>query len=138
MKSIERFILAAVIVGSATALPGCIVAVPLVINYFSSSSEYIATAEVAHPADNVYAAVVRELEGPELNVTITKRDDAERLLEINDGVQTATVKVIREDRGETQIIVTASKGTSKRQKELALQVLLHLCRQYGEECTVRE
>jgi hypothetical protein len=68
----------------------------------------------------VDAAVVREVEGPELNVTITKRDDAERLLEINDGVQTATIKVIEEERDATQIIVTASKGKSKRQKELAL------------------
>lgn len=120
------------------ALPGCVAAIPLAINYFSTPSEYVATAEVTHPAGDVYEKVVREAEGAGAGMRIISRKDAERLLQISDGVQTATIKVIEEGRGETQIIVTASKVERAEEKELAVQVLLHLCDRYGEVCRVRK
>jgi len=137
-KRMKWFLGLALISLLTVGLMGCIMAIPAAINYFSTPSEYVATAEVSHPADNVYDAVVREAEGGEMGMKIVKRDDASRLLEISDGLQTATVKVIEERGGETQIIVTASKVEREQQNELALQVLLHLCQRYGEECQVRE
>lgn len=139
MQKRIRWFLSAAIIGLMTiGLMGCIMAVPYAISYFSTPSEYIATAEISHSVDDVYNAVVWEAEGAGPDMKIVKRDDPKRLIEINDGVQTATIKVIEESRGETQIIVTANKTEREKQKELSLQVLLHLCQRYGEECRVRE
>ena len=137
-KRMKWFFSASLIGLMMIGLMGCVVAIPYAISYFSTPSEYIATAEIDHPADEVYDAVVRDAEGAGPGMKIVKRDDLKRLIEINDGVQTATVKVIEEGRGETQIIVTANKAKREEQEELSLQVLLHLCKRYGKECRVRE
>jgi hypothetical protein len=121
----------------AMACHGCIAAIPMLISYYSTPSEYIATAEVPASADKVYATVVRDTEGAGPGMKIVKRDDGARLIEINDGVQTAMIKVIEERGRETQIIVSASRVEREQQKELALQVLLHVCKAYGEECSIR-
>lgn len=67
---------------------------------------------------------------------IVKRDDSKRLIEINDGVQTATIKVIQEVDSETQIIVAATRVDRDVQQELSVRVLLHLCRECGKACRV--
>jgi len=122
----------------ATSLMGCILAIPVVISYYKTSSGYVAAAEVKKPADNVYAVVVKEAEGAGPGMKIVKRDDSQRLIEISDGIQTASTKVIEEDNRETEIVVTATLVEREKQKELALQILLFLCNKYGEECRVRE
>lgn len=98
----------------------------------------MATAEVPYPADKVYATVLQEAEDSGRGMKIVKRDDEHRLIEISDGDQTASIKVIEEKSGESQIVVTADLVEQEKQKELALQVLLFLCNKYGEECRVKE
>jgi len=122
----------------AIALMGCVLAIPIAIHYYKTSTGYVATAEVNKPADNVYAVVVKEAEGAGPGMKIVKRDDSQRLIDISDGTQTASIKVIEEDSRETQIVVTATLVEREKQKELALQVLLFLCDKYGEECKVKE
>ena len=122
----------------AIALMGCVAVIPIAIHYYKTSSEYVATAEVNRPSDNVYAAVVKEAEGAGPGMKIIKRDDSNRLIEISDGTQTASIKVIEEEGKETQIVVTASLVEREKQKELALGVLLFLCNKYGEQCKVME
>lgn len=117
---------------------GCVAAIPVVISYYRTSSSYVATAEVVRPADQVYAVVVKEAEGAGPGMKIIKRDDSRRLIEISDGTQNASIKVIEEERKESQIVVTASLVERDKQRELALQVLLFLCNKYGRECSVRE
>ena len=133
----QWFLSLAILVLLAMALNGCFAAIPILINKYSTPSEYIAAAEVPVSAEKVYATVVRDAEGAGHGMKIVKKDDSERLIEINDGVQTATIKVIEESDKATKIIVAASRVKREEQKELSLQVLLHLCNQYGQECTVK-
>ena len=133
---IHRSFRIAVLALATLALSACVAAIPLVIQYYSTPTEQIATAEVAASADKVYATVVKEAEGAGPGMKIVKRDDANRLIEINDGVQTATIKVIQEPDGETQIIVAATRVDRDAQQELSVRVLLHLCREYGQACRV--
>jgi len=135
---IHRSFRIAVLALATLALSACVAAIPLVIQYYSTPTEQIATAEVAASADKVYATVVQEAEGAGPGMKIVRRDDANRLIEINDGVQTATIKVIQEPDGETQIIVAATRVDRDAQKDLSVQVLLHLCREYGQACRVQE
>src|SRR5262245_17540053 len=121
----------------AFALSACIAAIPLAIYYFSTPSEHVATAEVPHPADDVYARVLREAQARGPAITIAKRDDAKRQLEITDGTQTATIKVIGEADRDTQIIVAANRVGREREEELSLRILLFLCRDYGDNCRVQ-
>ena len=134
MKSILRRMLQASVL--ALGLSGCVAAIPLIIQHYSTPTEHIATAEVSADADKVFATVVREAEGAGPGMKIVKRDDPKRLIQINDGVQTATIKVIQEPDGETQIIVAATRVDRDAQQELSVRVLLHLCREYGQACRV--
>ena len=136
-RRIQWFLRSTILMLLAMACHGCIAAIPMLVYYYSTPSEYIATAEVPAPADRVYTTVVRDAEGAGSGMKIVKRDDAARLIEITDGVQTATIKVIEESGRATQIIVSASRVEREQQKELALQDLLHVCKAYGEECSIR-
>jgi len=122
----------------AIALMGCVAAIPIAIHYYKTTTEYVATAEVTKPAENVYAVMVKEAEGAGPGMKIVKRDDTHRLIEISDGTQSASIKVIEEEGQETQIVVTATLVEREKQKELALGVLLFLCNKYGEQCQVSE
>lgn len=122
----------------AVALMGCVAAIPVIIHYYQTSTGYVATAEVKRPEERVYAVVVMEVESAGPGMKIIKRDGSQRLIEISDGTQTASIMVIDEDTRETEIVVTASLVDREKQKELALRVLLFLCNKYGEDCRVRE
>ena len=122
----------------AIALIGCVAAIPIAIHYYKTSTGYVATAEVKQPAKDVYAVMVKEAEGAGPGMKIVKRDDSHRLIEISDGTQSASIKVIEEEGKETQIVVTASLVEREKGKELALGVLLFLCNKYGEQCKVLE
>jgi hypothetical protein len=137
MRSLPHRLLAFGVALVALALGGCVVAVPLAIYYFTTPSEHVATAELPHPADGVYATVLREAQARSPALTIARREDAKREIEITDGVQRATVKVIGEATRETQIIVTANRVGRSREEEISLRILLHLCREYGDDCRVQ-
>lgn len=139
MRTEMQRVLRATLLALATlALGACVAAIPLVIQYYSTPTEHIATAEVAASAERVYATVVREAEGAGPGMKIVSQDDANRLVEINDGVQTATIKVIQEPDGDTQIIVAATRVERDSDKELSVRVLLHLCSEYGQACRIQK
>jgi len=118
---------------------GCITAaMTATVLYVVSTLQYTATAEVtAKPAD-VYGAMLRILERRS-DVTITKRDDAKRLLEIEKGKNKATAEVSVTEGGLTQLKVTAKEGeTGASHEELALRIVTQVCDELGVTYTVVE
>ena len=126
---------------------GCVAAIPVVIYYYNTDNNYVATAEVRKNADDLWLALLRlaerraaEMEG---KLEILKRNDTERLLEATDGIQTASVKVIPEGRRKSKIIITADlpKGEEKeldKEKELAARIMKTLCEEAKAECKLAE
>ncbi len=126
---------------------GCVAAIPIVIHYYSTDDNYIATAEVRKNADDLWLAVLRlaekRAEEGEGKIKILKRNDTERLLEATDGVQIASVKIIPDGRRKSKIIVTANvpKGEEKeleKEQELAAQIMKNLCEEAKAECKLVE
>jgi len=126
---------------------GCVAAIPVVIYYYNTDDNYVATAEVRKNADDLWLDLLRlaerraaEMEG---KLEILKRNDTERLLEATDGIQTASVKVIPEGRRKSKIIITADwpKGEEKeldKEKELAARIMKTLCEEAKAECKLAE
>jgi len=123
----------------------CIAAVPLIIMYAKSDKGYVSTVEVPAPADKVYQTAVRETEArPHLK--ILKKDDAERFIEITDGVQTASVKATPISPEKTELVVVAQIPKTEegkevqraRETELSLRVVNVLCDGLGVKCNVVE
>ena len=126
---------------------GCVAAIPIVIHYYSTDDNYIATAEVRKNADDLWLAVLRlvekRVEEGEGKIKILKRNDTERLLEATDGVQIASVKIIPDGRRKSKVIVTANvpKGEEKeleKEQELAAQIMKNLCEEAKAECKLVE
>ena len=126
---------------------GCVAAIPVVVYYYNTDNNYVATAEVRKNADDLWLDLLRlaerraaEMEG---KLEILKRNDTERLLEATDGIQTASVKVIPEGRRKSKIIITADlpKGEEKeldKEKELAARIMKTLCEEAKAECKLAE
>ena len=126
---------------------GCIAAIPIVVNYYKTDDNYVATAEVRRNADDLWLRVLRlaekrvaETEG---KIKILKSNDSERLLEATDGVQTASLKIIPDGRTNSKVIITANvpEGMEKkldREKELAAQIMIFLCEEAEAECKLVE
>lgn len=126
---------------------GCVAAIPIVVYYYNTDDNYVATAEVRRNADDLWLGVLRlaerrvaETEG---KLEILKRNDTERLLEATDGVQTASVKIIPDGRRKSKIIITADvpKGEEKeldKEKELAARIMKNLCEEAKAECKLAE
>ncbi len=126
---------------------GCVAAIPIVVYYYNTDDNYIATAEVRKNADDLWLAVLRlaekRAEEGEGKIKILKRNDTERLLEATDGVQIASVKIIPDGRRKSKIIVTANvpKGEEKeleKEQELAAQIMKNLCEEAKAECKLVE
>ncbi len=126
---------------------GCVAAIPIVIHYYSTDDNYIATAEVRKNADDLWLDILRlaerRAEEGKGKIKILKRNDTERLLEATDGVQTASVKVIPDGRRKSKIIITADvpKGEEKeleKEKELAARIMKTLCEEAKAECKLAE
>jgi len=96
---------------------GCLLAVPMAIQYYQSTREYVATAEVGVDAETVYRTAVKEAQARSATIKISKRDDAGRLLEITDGTQTASLKSVPLTNEKTQIVVVANVPQSAGGKE---------------------
>ena len=123
----------------------CITAVPLMVKYAKSDKGYVSTVEVPAPADKVYQTAIRETEArPHLK--ILKRDDADRLIEVTDGVQTASAKAKPIGTDKTELVVVANvpkpeKGKEverEREIELSLRIVNVLCDGLGVKCNVVE
>ena len=124
---------------------GCVAAGAIAIYYYNTDDNYIATAEVRKNADDLWLAVLRTVEKYEVEdggkLKILKRDDTERLLEANDGVQNGSIKILPESRRKSKIIVTADipKGHEKeleKEQELAALIMKTLCEEAKAECKV--
>jgi hypothetical protein len=104
---------------------GCLLAVPVAINYYQSTREYVATAEVGKDAETVYRTAVKEAQARASTIRIVRRNDSGRLLEITDGVQTASIKAVSLSRERTEVVVVAdvSKGGKEKEQELALRII---------------
>ena len=126
---------------------GCVAAIPIVVYYYSTDDNYVATADVRQNADDLWLAMLqladkRAGEG-EGELKILKRNDTERLLEATDGVQTGSVKIIPDGRRKSKIIVTADvpKGEEKeldKERELAARIMKALCGEAKAECKLVE
>ena len=120
-------LLGSITLGAALSAMGCILAIPVAIMYYQSTREYVATAEVGVDADAVYRAAIKEAEARSSTIKITKRDDSGRLLEITDGVQTASLKAVSLNGQKTEIVVVAdvakSAGGKAKEEELALRII---------------
>ncbi len=126
---------------------GCVAAIPIVVYYYNTDDNYIATAEVRKNADDLWLAVLRlaekRAEEGEGKIKILKRNDTERLLEATDGIQIASVKIIPDGRRKSKVIVTANvpKGEEKeleKEQELAAQIMKNLCEEAKAECKLVE
>ena len=126
---------------------GCVAAIPIVVHYYNTNHNYVATAEVRKNADDLWLAVLRLAEKRvgegEGKIKILKRNDTERLLEATDEVQIASVKIIPDGRRRSKIIVTANvpKGEEKeleKEKELAARIMKNLCAEAKAECKLGE
>lgn len=126
---------------------GCVAAIPVVVYYYNTDNNYVATAEVRKNADDLWLDLLRlaerraaEMEG---KLEILKRNDTERLLEATDGIQTASVKVIPDGRRKSKIIVTADLPEEEekeldKEKELAARIMKNLCEEAKAECRLVE
>ena len=124
----------------------CIAAVPLIVMYAKSDKGYVSTVEVPAPADKVYQTAIRETEARP-NLKILKRDDAERYIEITDGVQKASVKATPVSPEKTELVVMANvpkpeeggkELEKEKEKELSLRVVNVLCDGLDVKCNVVE
>ncbi len=106
---------------------GCLLAVPVAIQYYQSTRNYVATAEVGVPAETVYRTAIKEAQARSKTIKIAKRDDSGRLLEITDGRQTASIKAVPLTNEKTQMVVVAdvpeSLGGREKEQELALRII---------------
>ena len=130
---------------AAISFTGCMAAIPLVVHYYSTDENYVATAEVKKDADEVWRTVLRLSEEAEKEgrIEILKKDDSKRLLKGTDGNQIAEVKVLKEGKKESQIIITTTlpKGDQKsldRSRELAARIMKRLCEEAKAECKLAE
>ena len=126
---------------------GCVAAIPIVVYYYNTDDNYIATAEVRKNADDLWLAVLRLAEKRagegEGKLKLLKRNDTERLLEATDGVQTGSIKIIPDGSRKSKIIVTADvpKGEEKeldKEQELAARIMKNLCEEAKAECKLVE
>ena len=131
----------------ATSAMGLIFLAPIAIaKYAKKDKGYEATALMPAPAEKVYSAAVSAAEEKAPKVQIVKKEDADMFLEVTDGVQTASVKVVKasdEEKSDVTVKATLPKeeGQEKeaktaKEKELALRIVELLCAKLEVECTI--
>lgn len=128
-----------------TSFLGCIAAVPLVVKYAKGDKGYVSKVEVPAPADKVFYTAIRETEARP-NLKILKQDNAERFIEITDGVQKASVKAtpVGAEKTELEVIANVPKTEEgkevkiEREKEISLRIVNVICDGLGVKCSVME
>jgi len=130
----------------ATSAMALIFLAPVILYKASKGKGYEATAQMAVPADTVFAAAVSSAEEKAPKIKIVKKEDENMFLEVTDGVQTASVKVKKaSEEGKSEITVLASvpkeegqekEAKTEKEKELALRIVELLCNKLEVECTV--
>lgn len=122
-------------VAAALVAFGCLLAVPAAIQYYQSTRNYVATAEMGVPAETVYRTAIKEAQARSSTIKIVKRDDSGRLLEITDGKQNASIKAVPKTNDKTDVVVVAdvpeSAGGKEKEQELALRIIRILADRLG-------
>ncbi len=119
----------------SVSMVGCIAAVPVIIK-MAGSKHYTATVQMKTGAEEVYQAVIVELE-KKPDVKIETRDDEKFLVEATKGEIFASIHAEPLNRG-TQLIVTADAGDKDEDKDLALRIVKAVCDLVGEQCKAPE
>lgn len=114
-----------------TSFTACVAAIPVVV-YYKSKSHYVATVEINVDANKAYQAANEEVEARS-HLKILEKKDSELFLEITDGKQTASVKVVSTGTNKTKLIVTADiEGMEQeKEKELAMKAVDIICNNLG-------
>ncbi len=120
---------------------GCIAAIPVAVMYYKEQNQTVAKAEMAVPAEKVYATAVSMAEEKDLKVL--KKEDEKLYLEVTDGKQTASFKAEATDKGNTQMTIMASlpseenkEQKKEQEKELALRIVNRICERLEVQCTI--
>lgn len=120
-----RNLLESMTVAVALSAIGCLLAIPVAVQYYQSTRDYVATAEVGVSAEAVYRTAVKEAEARSSTIKIVQRDESGKLLEITDGRQTASIKAVPLTNEKTQVVVVADvpQGGRESEQELALRII---------------
>jgi len=126
---------------------GCVAVIPIAVYYYNTDDNYVATAETRRNADDLWLDILRfaerRVKEAQGKITILERNDTERLLEVTDGFQTASVKIIPEGRRKSKLVIIANvpKGEEKeleKEQELAARIMKKLCEEAKAECKLVE
>ena len=120
---------------------GCVAAIPIAVKYYKDQNQTVAKAEMAVPAEKVYATAVSMAEEKDLKVL--KKEDEKLYLEVTDGKQTASFKAEATDKGNTIMTIMASlppeetkEQKKEEEKELALRIVNRVCERLEVQCTI--
>jgi hypothetical protein len=128
------------------SIMACIAAIPVAIWYYEKNQSYVATAQVPLSVDQIYKNALKRAEETK-GVKIVKTDEANHLIEVTDGVQTATFEAKELDAKNSTFTVMANvpekKGVKEakeekkeEEKELALRIVNNLCEASNVKCTI--
>jgi uncharacterized membrane protein YdfJ with MMPL/SSD domain len=138
VKGLSRPVGILVVSVMALSILGCVAAIPVAVVYYKDQQKYHATAEIPVLPDKVYAAAVSLAEEKELK--IVKKDDANRIIVVTDGKQTASLsaKPLGDDKTEVAVVadIPEAKERKEEQKELAMRVIDKVCERLGVTYTV--
>jgi len=123
------------------SMMSCIAAIPVAVMYYKEANKTKAKAEMPVPPDKVYSTAVSMAE--EKGLQIVKREDEKRYLEVTDGVQTASLKAVPMENGDTEITVVAAvpseeekEKRKEQEKELTLRIIDRICERREVKCTI--
>ena len=140
-KVISRSVGLLIVSAMVLSILSCVAAIPLAIKYYKDQNQITAKAETAVPAEQVYATAVSIAE--EKGIKILKKEDEKFYLEVTDGVQTASFKAEKTDKGTTAITITASIASEEpkeqkkeKEQELAHRIMNRICERLNAQCTV--
>ena len=88
------------------------------------------------PADKVWEAVLRGLQGNTQGISITQQNLAEHLVQFTNGRQIAGIKVSALGDNLTQLLISsAHTGDQPNASVLVMSSILRVCKEMGVECS---
>jgi hypothetical protein len=131
----SRSFVVIIAVAAAAILQGCVLAIPLLVDYDKGPDNVTAKAQMPAPVEKVYATVVSIAEEPNQDMKVLKKDEDNHFIEVTDGKQTASLKATAIDSNKTEIIVTANVPEEKgKSEELVKRIVEEMCTELKVEC----
>jgi len=126
---------------------GLVFLAPIAIYKYSKKDKgYEAIVQMPAAPEKVYSTAVSLAQEKAPDIKIVKKEDENMLLEVTDGIQTASVtvkKAAEEGKSEFTILATVPKeeGQEKevqkdKEKELAHRIVYMMCTKMEVECTL--